>query len=216
MLKAVLLDVDGVLYDSMPLHAKAWIEACRKEGVRLPARLVYVTEGMKDRKVITFMLKQLSKKLPDETMDRICREKIRLFNAYPPARLIKGAKAFIRQLAKRKLKICLVTGSSQTQTAIRLRKDFGITRRFLVTGGDVTHGKPHPEPYQMALRRLKAKPREAVVVENAPLGIRSARRAGMRCFALKTGPLSKKELMKRAPFGVFDDFKQILSLLDES
>jgi beta-phosphoglucomutase len=56
----------------------------------------------------------------------------------------------------------------------------------IVTGNDVKHGKPHPEPYLTSLKNLKMKPSDAVVIENAPFGIRSAKEAGLRCLALET------------------------------
>ena len=55
-----------------------------------------------------------------------------------------------------------------------------------VCGSDVQNGKPHPEPYLKAMAKLKVSPKEAVVFENAPFGIRSAKAAGLFCLALET------------------------------
>lgn len=208
MIKAVLLDVDGVLYDSMPLHARAWQGAFKKAGIRLPSKLVYQIEGTKDIKSVERMLAMLRKKLSRAAMEDIRAEKVRMFNTYGKPRLISGAKAFITKAKKSRLLICLVTGSSQIKTAKRLKRDFGIKKDFVITGADVKHGKPHPEPYRMALQRVGVKAREAVVIENAPLGIQSAKSAGIRCVALKTGPLSKAELKKSGADIVLDGFKQ--------
>jgi beta-phosphoglucomutase len=56
----------------------------------------------------------------------------------------------------------------------------------VVTGNDVAHGKPDPEPYRLALNKLEITPGDAVVIENAPLGIESAKAAGIRCIAVAT------------------------------
>ena len=64
----------------------------------------------------------------------------------------------------------------------------GIVGLFdaIVTGDEVTNGKPDPEPYRTVAGRLGLSPSECLVIENAPLGIQSARAAGMRCLALET------------------------------
>ena len=59
----------------------------------------------------------------------------------------------------------------------------------MITAYDVSHGKPHPEPYLKALEKSGLQPWETVVVENAPLGIQSAKDAGLYTFGLDTGPL---------------------------
>ena len=59
----------------------------------------------------------------------------------------------------------------------------------VVSGDQVTHGKPHPEPYLMGLQRAGVEAAEAVVVENAPLGVEAAHAAGIFTYAINTGPL---------------------------
>ena len=77
-----------------------------------------------------------------------------------------------------------------------------------VCGCDVQNGKPHPEPYLKALTKLNVSPKEAVVFENAPFGIRSAKAAGLFCIALETSlPAS---YLKGAD-AIFSSFKAIES-----
>ncbi len=64
----------------------------------------------------------------------------------------------------------------------------------MVTAYDVKFGKPHPEPYWMGLKKGKLKPEEAIVIENAPLGIESGKAAGIYTIAVNTGPLPDKIL----------------------
>jgi HAD superfamily hydrolase (TIGR01509 family) len=209
MIKAVLFDVDGILYDSMPLHAKSWQQAFKKVGLKLPAKLVYYIEGMPDQQAAESMLRRLGKKLPDKTIEEIIKTKIKLFNSYPKPKLIPGAKQFIRDLKKLKIKICLVTGSSQTKTLKRLKKDFGIDKNNIITGKEVRRGKPYPDPYLKALRRLRVKPSEAIVIENAPLGVESAKRAKIKCIALSTGIVPKAELKRRGADVVLNSYAEI-------
>ena len=82
--------------------------------------------------------------------------------------------------------LALVTGTSRHEFAkimpAALKRLFAV----IVTGDAVERGKPHPGPYRKALARLGVCPRRALVIENAPFGIRSARRAGTCCVALET------------------------------
>ena len=62
-------------------------------------------------------------------------------------------------------------------------------RELMVTAFDVKHGKPDPEPYLMGMQKGGLTPEECIVVENAPLGIRAAKAAGIFTIAVNTGPL---------------------------
>lgn len=64
----------------------------------------------------------------------------------------------------------------------------------MVTAFDVKYGKPNPEPYLMGLQKAGIKPNEAIVVENAPLGVRAGVAAGIFTVALNTGPLPDEAL----------------------
>ena len=64
----------------------------------------------------------------------------------------------------------------------------------MVTAFDVKYGKPNPEPYLMGLQKASIKPNEAIVVENAPLGVRAGVAAGIFTVALNTGPLPDEAL----------------------
>ena len=95
--------------------------------------------------------------------------------------------------------IVLVTGSAQTSLLERLEEHYpGFFREdLMVTGLDVKRGKPDPEPYLMGLQKASIKAEEAIVVENAPLGVEAAHKAGIFTIAANTGPL-EDHLLKDA------------------
>lgn len=62
-------------------------------------------------------------------------------------------------------------------------------RELMVTAFDVKYGKPHPEPYLMALQKGGLAPNEAIVVENAPMGVQAGAAAGIFTVAVNTGPI---------------------------
>lgn len=91
----------------------------------------------------------------------------------------------------------IVTGSGQRSLLDRLNAHFPdmFTRELMVTAFDVKLGKPNPEPYLMALKKAGIAPNEAVVIENAPLGVRAAVSADIFTIAVNTGPLPEHALL---------------------
>jgi beta-phosphoglucomutase-like phosphatase (HAD superfamily) len=83
----------------------------------------------------------------------------------------------------------------------------------MVTAYDVKKGKPDPEPYLMALEKAGLQPNEAMVVENAPLGVRSAKGAGIFTVAVNTGILSDDDLWQAGADVVLPDMAALLEKL---
>ena len=85
----------------------------------------------------------------------------------------------------------VVTGSGQKTLLERLERNFPsiFRERLMVTAFDVRYGKPNPEPYLIGLDKAGVKASEAMVVENAPLGVQAGHAAGIYTLALNTGPL---------------------------
>jgi beta-phosphoglucomutase-like phosphatase (HAD superfamily) len=99
----------------------------------------------------------------------------------------------------------------------RLEKNFpGIfSADLMVTAFDVKHGKPHPEPYLMGLEKAGITAEQAMVVENAPLGVQSAKGAGIYTIAVNTGPLPDKVLYDAGADIVFPNHAALLEALPE-
>ena len=91
----------------------------------------------------------------------------------------------------------VVTGSGQHSLLDRLSHNFPgmFHRELMVTAFDVKYGKPHPEPYLMALQKGGVKPNEAIVVENAPMGVQAGVAAGIFTVAVNTGPIDGQVLL---------------------
>ena len=106
------------------------------------------------------------------------------------------AAELLEKIKKEGKSIYLVTGSGQKSLLEGLQLHFpGIfQQQRMVTAFDVTQGKPHPEPYLKALKKSGLKRSEVAVVENAPLGVESAKAAGLFVIAVNTGPLDEKVL----------------------
>jgi len=111
----------------------------------------------------------------------------------------------MQQIKADGLKICVVTGSGQHTLLDKLLSDFKglLQENLIVTAFDVTHGKPHPEPYQTGMRKCGVQPWETIVVENAPLGVRAAVAAQCFTIAVNTGPLPDESLVQEGADLIF-------------
>ena len=199
---AILFDMDGVLYDSMPNHSKAWSQAMARFGMHMSPHDVYMNEGATGHDtVMRISLRDRGYEATQDEIDDIYGYKASLFRSMPEARVMPGAQEVFRKANAAGLKILIVTGSGQKNLIERVQKDFEgyITRDRMVTAFEVTRGKPYPDPYLKGLEIAGVPATEAVVVENAPLGIRAAVAAGIDTIAVNTGPLEDEILMVEKP-----------------
>lgn len=174
--RAICFDLDGVLIDSMPLHAEAWQHAGKKLGLAIHKRFIYEHEG--EPGSMTARLLFGAKKNRAGKFRKLLLAKEDYFRKQAKRiRMHKELVASLRWLNARGIPLALVTGTSWSEVHRVVSKP--ILRQFkaIITGDRVKRGKPNPDPYLAAFKALRVKPRQAVVVENAPYGIESARRA---------------------------------------
>ncbi|MBR3432969.1 MAG: HAD-IA family hydrolase [Bacteroidaceae bacterium] len=198
--KAILFDMDGVLFDSMPNHAYAWSHAMTGYGLQMTPEEVYMNEGRTGSSTINLLAQRFwGRDATEEEKQLIYEAKSRVFNTLPEAKPMPGALETLQAVKAKGLQIVLVTGSAQTSLLERLERHYpGFFRPdLMVTGFDVKLGKPYPEPYLKGLRKAGIRPEEGIVVENAPLGVQAGHAAGIFTIAANTGPL-KDEVLKNA------------------
>ena len=220
-LKAVLFDMDGVLFNSMPNHAEAWHRTMAKFGFTLSREEAYMHEGRTGAGTINIVsLRERGHEATEEEIKQIYQAKSELFNQYPLAERMPGALEVLTKIKEAGLTPMVVTGSGQTSLLDRLNKNFPniFQRELMVTAFDVKYGKPNPEPYLMALKKGGLQPNEAIVVENAPLGVQAGVAAGIFTIAVNTGPLPDEALLGQGAnllFHSMPDFNEHWSLLQE-
>ena len=113
-LKAVLFDMDGVLFNSMPNHARAWNEAMKHYGMHLSCEEAYLHEGRTGASTINIVSqRERGHDATPEEIERIYHTKTEIFNSYPKAERMPGAWEAIRQMKADGLTIMVVTGSGQ-------------------------------------------------------------------------------------------------------
>ena len=211
--KCVLFDMDGVLYNSMPNHAVAWVRALKEFGISFTPEDSYATEGARGVDTIRLYAKrQLGKDLTEEQAQKIYDVKTQYFHELPTAEIFDGVKDLMRKIKAEGLQICVVTGSGQRPLFQRLVDDFGefIDNEHIVTAYDVKRGKPNPDPYLMGLKKCgNVKPSEGIVIEHAPLGIRAGVAAGCFTIAVNSGPLPDSELLAEHPNLLFKSIREL-------
>jgi len=206
--KSVIFDMDGVITNTMPDHYRSWKTVLGEEGLHVTYEDIYKREGQPGITSVRELSKEYQINIDGKRASQILRKKENLFKKIVKTRFITGARNFLKQLYRNDMQLALVTGTSRHELIQILPGSYQDLFSVIVTGNDVKHGKPHPEPYLRSLKGLNIKPSEAVVIENAPFGIRSAKQAGIKCLALETS-LSKKHLSEAD--AVFASIKEMQS-----
>lgn len=198
-LKAVLFDMDGVLFDSMPNHAYSWSHAMTQFGLKMEPAEAYMHEGRTGAGTINLLTQRYwGREATPEEVERIYQAKSDVFNSCPEAGEMPGAGTLLNKVKTSGRTPVLVTGSGQVSLIDRLNRHFPdvFEQRYMVTSFDVKYGKPHPEPYLLGLQKAGVQPWEAIVVENAPLGVQAGSAAGIFTIAVNTGPLPDSVLLE--------------------
>ena len=206
--RAVIFDMDGVITNTMAYHMKAWREVLTRYDVFVSKNDIYKREGQKGINSVEEIFADYNKPFDLKLGQKILLEKEELFKGIVKERFIIGSRGFLKGLKHRGFKLALVTGTARHEVRKMLPDQIFDLFDAVVCGCDVQNGKPHPEPYLMALRKLSLSAKQAVVIENAPFGIQSSKTAGIRCLAIETS-LPKKFLGKAD--AVFSSFSDITS-----
>ena len=148
--RAVLFDMDGVLYDSMPNHAIAWQESMARFHIHMTAEDAYATEGARGVDTIRMMVRiQQQREIDEPEAQKMYDEKSRLFHSLPEAPIMPGILNLMAQIRDLGMQCGVVTGSGQRPLIKRILKDFGafVDEAHITTAYDVRRGKPNPDPY---------------------------------------------------------------------
>lgn len=194
MFKAVIFDFDGVIADSELLHYEALNTIFKRFGVDIPKEVHWATYlGYSDLENIEAVNRDYAMGLDDAAIAEQIAEKKIVFDelAKSDAVIIDGVAEFIRMLVDHKIRIAVCSGALRSDIDLMLEgAAFKDVFEEIVTADDVHHGKPDPEGYLLALKRLNAsggeqiKSQECIVIEDSHWGLEAASAAGMRPIAV--------------------------------
>jgi beta-phosphoglucomutase len=185
--EALLFDLDGTLIDSMPLHQRTWARWFAERGQPLDEDPAFFasTAGRTNAEILADLFPQHSQAEHEamaEAREALYRDEARLH-----LQAIAGGIELLRQARAQGLKLAVCTAAPPANIAIAFER-FGLGELVdtVTSPADGLRGKPHPDIFEEAARRLGAPPVRCLVFEDAPLGVEAARRAGMRAIALTT------------------------------
>ncbi|BAI62080.1 putative haloacid dehalogenase [Methanocella paludicola SANAE] len=180
--RAVLFDLDGVITDTMRFHYEAFHKAFERLGLDVKSLDIYTHEGMPSMKLGRALVEEYGASVSDEELKKTVDEKRELYRqmAEGNIRAYPGVPETLAMLRENGVKLALVTGSNR-RSVTKVVEEAGLTGMFdaIVTGEDTERGKPFPDPYLKGMDKLGADKAYSVVVENAPMGIKAAKAAGV-------------------------------------
>lgn len=193
MSHAVIFDVDGVLIDSYQAHFESWRALCREHGFDITEKEFADTFGRRSSDIIAMLF---DGQFTDAQIAAMDDRKEALFREIVAEKFpaMDGAVELIDDLAAAGFKLALGSSGPPENVMLVLRKlDRVMSVGAVVTGQDVTRGKPDPQVFVTAAQRLAVDPSHCVVVEDAVPGVEAAKRAGMKAVAL-TGTATREQL----------------------
>jgi beta-phosphoglucomutase len=204
-MKGIIFDMDGVLIDAMPFHAEAMKIAIKEEtDYEIDKKIVYQLEGMPSNQLIKEIFKSnnINKELDHKLIEKISERKKQVFKEIEDTRLIEGVYDLIKVLNKCNCLKAIVTGAAKKEIELTIDKMIGLKNfDVVISGEDVKAGKPDATPFVLALQKMNIKSSDCIVVENAPLGVEAANKAGIKSIII----------LNNTPLEVSSDFHDVIS-----
>ena len=183
--RGVLWDLDGTLVDSTELHWIAWRDAMAEEGVTITREMFEATFGWKNDPILR---RWLGDDTPEDRKTQIADRKETSYRAALRQQGLKplpGAREWVERLHGEGWRQAIASSAPLANIEAVLEViDLGHDFEAIVSAEDVTTGKPDPQVFLLAARKLDVDPSHAIVVEDAEAGIEGARRAGMKCIGV--------------------------------
>ncbi len=185
MIKAVILDMDGLLIDSEPIWEEAEMEVFNKIGVPLTKEMTKQTMGLRVDEVVQYWFSRFPWETPtqQEVQADIVAKVIELVKLKGVPR--KGVKELTQFFASKNLPIAIAS-SSQTEIINAVMEKLGIrdSLKVICSAEHEPYGKPHPGVYITTAAKLEVQPEECLAFEDSPNGVLSAKAAKMKCVAV--------------------------------
>ena len=191
-MNSFIFDIDGTIIDSMPFHGSSWEAFLVRRGMPYDGeRFLRSTAGRTGVEI----MRELFGPMSDAAAWALVHEKEDVYRELfrPVFREIDGFRAFARAARGEGIRIGCATAGDANNIAFAL-EGLGMAGEFdaLCGAHDVERGKPHPDLFLLAARRVGADPASCIVFEDAPLGIEGARRAGMRAVGVTSGESAER------------------------
>lgn len=177
-IKGLIFDADGTLVDTMPMHYLAWQQTAQSMGGEFPEPLFYELAGVPTVRIVEILNEKFGYGFNPQEFTEI-KENLYMEKYLPTVNPIEPVVAVARKYQGR-LPMAVATGAVQRVVQAALAAT-NLTAMFdtVVGADDVKHGKPAPDTFLEAARRLGVEPQYCLVYEDSDLGLEAAQRAGM-------------------------------------
>lgn len=213
MIKGFILDIDGTLLDSNEAHARTWESALRHFGYEVNTDEIRTLIGMGGDRVLPSLVPDLSAKTGKGKEISEYRKKYFLEKVVYKIKPTQGARDFLLKLEKRQIKHVVATSaqSEELHTMLKSAKIDDLLSDF-TTASDVKASKPAPDVITMALKKIKLKSSDVLMLGDTPYDVSAAMKKGIKTIALRSGGFSDEQL--QGAIAIFDDPKDLLNNLE--
>jgi len=208
MSQGAIFDMDGVLIDNVRFHVRAWQQLGREFVKELSDGEIRQVFGQRNREMI---VKLIGRPFSEQEISRYTAHKEEIYREIIAPELVPapGLTHLLSGLAKAGIKAAVATSGPMDNVAFVLAKlNLGSFFSAIVTGAEVSQGKPAPDIFLLAAERIGRPARQCVVFEDSTAGLEAARRAGIPCIALSTTH-SVEELAGTAAIRIVPDFTNL-------
>jgi beta-phosphoglucomutase family hydrolase len=191
--RTILWDMDGVISDSYSLHFAAWQETLAKRGIKFAKEDFTKLFGTRNDFIVRSIM---GREFPEKDVKIVVQEKEETFRRKATGNIkpFPGVARLLNSLRKGNFKLGLASSAPKENIDLAVSQ-LNLTGIFncIVSGQEVSEGKPNPQIYLLAAQKLGVFPGDCVVIEDSPLGVKAAKTAGMKCLAI-TNTHSRQEL----------------------
>ena len=212
--KAVIFDMDGVIFDTEKVYLDIWIEVFEKYGYKMTKELYVNVMGTGRKNVIKTFLENFGDDLPIEKMYEEKDNQLFYIIENQGIPLKKGVKELFSMLKEKNYKIALATSAKRERVEKQI-KDKWLKESFdaIVCGDDVEKGKPSPDIFLKAAKKIDVEPENCFVVEDSPAGIKAAFSGGMKGIHVEDLKVADEDILKycQKSFKDLQEVKKYLS-----
>ena len=212
--KAVIFDMDGVIFDTEKVYLDIWIEVFEKYGYKMTKELYVNVMGTGRKNVIKTFLENFGDDLPIEKMYEEKDNQLFYIIENQGIPLKKGVKELFSMLKEKNYKIALATSAKRERVEKQI-KDKWLKESFdaIVCGDDVEKGKPSPDIFLKAAKEIDVEAKDCFVVEDSPAGIKAAFSGGMKGIHVEDLKVADEEILKycQKNFKNLQEIKEYLS-----
>ena len=189
MIRGLIFDLDGVLVNTNPLHARAWQELAEELEIPLTPADHEAFLGISRAQCLEILLKKGNRSLSESEKERLCTRKNdryrEMIGTLTPAALLPGVPEFLRAARAEGYRIGLGSVSKNAGFLLQ-RLEIGPLFDAVIDGTQIVKGKPDPEVFLKGARALNLLPEQCVVFEDSAAGIEAAHRGGMKAVGIGT------------------------------